>query len=41
MLLDMDAFFRLYMDLEPGAGEGGSLPVVTTGPASVPRDVAE
>jgi len=41
MLLDMDAFFRLYLDLEPGSGDAGSFPVVTTGPASVPRDVAE
>ncbi len=40
MLLDMDDFFRLYLDLEPRKSEGG-FPVVTTGPSSIPRDVAE
>jgi dipeptidyl aminopeptidase/acylaminoacyl peptidase len=40
MLLDMDRFFRLYLDLSPAPNED-----ITTGlelgPASIPRDVAE
>jgi dipeptidyl aminopeptidase/acylaminoacyl peptidase len=40
MLKDMDDFFRLYLDLPPGPGEGG-LPAVATGPSTIPRDVAD
>ncbi|MGH2616512.1 MAG: prolyl oligopeptidase family serine peptidase [Thermomicrobiales bacterium] len=41
MLLDMDGFFRLYLDLP--AAPGGAAPAAdfATGPASIPRDVAE
>lgn len=41
MLLDMDAFFRLYLDLPPGAPEPGAMAAYATGPSSIPRDVAE
>ena len=41
MLQDMDAFFRLYLDLPPGPAESASLAVFTTGPSTIPRDVAE
>lgn len=41
MLLDMDAFFRLYLDLPIAAPEPGSTTSFATGPSSIPRDVAE
>ena len=41
MLLDMDAFFRLYLDLPAGEPEPGATLVHATGPSSIPRDVAE
>lgn len=41
MLLDMDDFFRLYLDLPPRGAEPGSSTVYATGPSSVPRDMAE
>ena len=41
MLLDMDGFFRLYLDLPGGVSEPGSTMVYATGPSTVPRDVAE
>lgn len=41
MLLDMDAFFRLYLDLPAGEVEAEAGQVFATGPSSIPRDVAE
>ena len=41
MLLDMDGFFRLYLDLQGGTSEPGAAPVFATGPSTVPRDMAE
>jgi dipeptidyl aminopeptidase/acylaminoacyl peptidase len=41
MLLDMDAFFRLYLDLPGDEWERNASPVFSTGPSSVPRDMAE
>jgi dipeptidyl aminopeptidase/acylaminoacyl peptidase len=41
MLKDIDDFFRLYMDLPPGPAEQSGPPAMTTGPATIPRDVAE
>jgi dipeptidyl aminopeptidase/acylaminoacyl peptidase len=41
MLLDMDGFFRLYLDLPDAPSEPGAAQVYATGPSTVPRDVAE
>ena len=41
MLMDMDDFFRLYLDLPPRPAEGAAAPPVATGPMTIPRDVAE
>jgi dipeptidyl aminopeptidase/acylaminoacyl peptidase len=41
MLLDMDGFFRLYLDLPPAATEPGTTMSYATGPGTVPRDMAE
>ncbi len=41
MLLDMDEFLRLYLDLPPGEGSSGGHPAVEVGPSTIPRDVAE
>jgi dipeptidyl aminopeptidase/acylaminoacyl peptidase len=41
MLLDMDAFFRLYLDLPTGPSEAVAPTDFPTGPASIPRDVSE
>jgi hypothetical protein len=40
MLLGMNTFFRLYLDLPPASGEAFAADFAT-GPASIPRDVAE
>jgi dipeptidyl aminopeptidase/acylaminoacyl peptidase len=39
MLLDMDEFFRIYLDLAPAESTGSSAPVAI-GPSSLPRDMA-
>ena len=41
MLLDMDAFFRLYLDLSPATPESRSAAAFLTGPSTISRDVAE
>ena len=41
MLLDIDEFLRLYLDLPPVAPDAASFAPVVVGPSSVPRDVAE
>jgi dipeptidyl aminopeptidase/acylaminoacyl peptidase len=41
MLLDMDEFFRLYLDLPSAGGEAVAAARFETGPATIPRDVAE
>lgn len=41
MLLDMDDFFRLYLDLPPASVPNGAPPPTAVGPSTVPRDVAE
>ncbi len=40
MLLDMDDFFRLYLDLPPATASTTFAPV-STGPTTIPRDIAE
>lgn len=40
MLLGMNTFFRLYLDLPPASGEAFAADFAT-GPASIPRNVAE
>jgi dipeptidyl aminopeptidase/acylaminoacyl peptidase len=40
MLLDVDAFLRLYLDLPRAESAGGAAPVAV-GPVTIPRDVAE
>ena len=40
MLLDMDDFFRLYLDL-PAAQSASTFAPVATGPMTIPRDIAE
>ena len=41
MLRDMDAFFRLYLDLPPASVEDAATEEIATGPLSIPRDMAE
>ncbi len=41
MLIDMDGFFRIYLDLPPAPSEPGSMMTYATGPGTVPRDMAE
>jgi dipeptidyl aminopeptidase/acylaminoacyl peptidase len=41
MLLDIDGFFRLYLELPGGVSEPGASTVYATGPSTVPRDMAE
>jgi hypothetical protein len=41
MLLDMDTFFRRYLDLPPAPGAAAAPADLATGPSSIPRDVAE
>jgi dipeptidyl aminopeptidase/acylaminoacyl peptidase len=41
MLLDMDDFFRLYLDLPPSPVKDTAGPTVAVGPTTIPRDMAE
>ena len=41
MLLDMDDFFRTYLDLPARTGESANPAPMAVGPLTIPRDVAE
>jgi dipeptidyl aminopeptidase/acylaminoacyl peptidase len=41
MLLDMDEFLRIYLDLPPKVAASGASVSMATGPGTVPRDMAE